>query len=680
MLMFHDLPGVAVSCLLGPLLFVAPGFVAGQAANLVGFRQAGIGLRLLLSLPLSVAISPLLAFLLMRSGITGLVWGGFGVIWMAFLFCVIRDRKLIALGLAKVTWKPAVGWGLALMGFLSVMALSLVDLEMNDGLYPALSTHDTVKHVFVAEAISRTGVPPMNPAYSAGQPIPLYYYYHWFILPSLTDQLAGPYAGAREAVTACTIWTALSLMALIAVLLSIWDVRGLVPGRKSLAIGIALLGVMGFDLVPFLWSRAYGLPHPTPNVLYSLEWWADDQVTAWSNVMLWVPHHLGALVACFMGFLILDDLVRRGSSLAGCLCAGVAFASAVGQSIWVGATGAIILGTWFLHVALRGERRELVPHLLAALATLLFAAPFIYDLQRTGHSQGSPIIFHVRHLDLASAFVDHFAVTGVVPRTIIFVLLLPVFYFMELGFFAIAGLANWRHRRAQAEPLSRQERFFRWTAITAWFVCTFFRSAIVNNDFGWRATMFLQLPLLLWAVPVVQSLFGENHLNLTPRLRLWLIVSLLTGASGTLVELVMHRTHCEGERGDYATHLRDAYLWINANTPTDAVIQHNPDRAYEYMLGLYTYRQTAVVDRVYGGLFGVNPEMLSTVIEPCVAMFQKGSTASEVLATCQRFGITHLIIRVVDPIWRDETSWARKCPAVYDIDDVRVIRVADLAE
>ena len=67
--------------------------------------------------------------------------------------------------------------------------------------------------------------------------------------------------------------------------------------------------------------------------------------------MIWVPHHVGALVTGLIGFLVLWDagtttsLQRR---IAGSALAGIAFASATGTSIYVTLVFAIFLCVWFL--------------------------------------------------------------------------------------------------------------------------------------------------------------------------------------------------------------------------------------------------------------------------------------------------------------------------------------------
>ena len=50
------------------------------------------------------------------------------------------------------------------------------------------------------------------------------------------------------------------------------------------------------------------------NISPSVEWW-NNQVDGWLYTMLWEPHYLCAVIACFTGFLILWDLEDDASPL-----------------------------------------------------------------------------------------------------------------------------------------------------------------------------------------------------------------------------------------------------------------------------------------------------------------------------------------------------------------------------
>ena len=69
--------------------------------------------------------------------------------------------------------------------------------------------------------------------------------------------------------------------------------------RKTL-LGIGLLAVTGLDLLPtlYIWFAGHVW-------LDDMELWNEAQITSWAGSLLWVPHHVAALIACFVAFLLL---------------------------------------------------------------------------------------------------------------------------------------------------------------------------------------------------------------------------------------------------------------------------------------------------------------------------------------------------------------------------------------
>ncbi len=61
-----------------------------------------------------------------------------------------------------------------------------------------------------------------------------------------------------------------------------------------------MLCVTGLDLLPVTY-----LGFAKHFWLSDMEWWNEPQITSWMGSLLWVPHHVGALLACFVGFLLL---------------------------------------------------------------------------------------------------------------------------------------------------------------------------------------------------------------------------------------------------------------------------------------------------------------------------------------------------------------------------------------
>jgi len=70
--------------LFGLFAFV-PGYAVGWTADFIGFRHRTAVTRLVLSVPVSIGVSPLLAYLTSRFGSIALTWFAFGVLWLVFL-------------------------------------------------------------------------------------------------------------------------------------------------------------------------------------------------------------------------------------------------------------------------------------------------------------------------------------------------------------------------------------------------------------------------------------------------------------------------------------------------------------------------------------------------------------------------------------------------------------------
>src|SRR5581483_3196915 len=95
-----------------------------------------------------------------------------------------------------------------------------------------------------------------------------------------------------------------------------------------------------------------------------------------------VPHHLAALIACWVGFLMLaDGAVRDRHALTRhdavpIAVAGMAFASAAGLSVWVALGGAATVLLWGAALAI--ERRWWLLATIAAAGVVSFAAAAFY--------------------------------------------------------------------------------------------------------------------------------------------------------------------------------------------------------------------------------------------------------------------------------------------------------------
>src|SRR5271157_2963930 len=87
-----DTLGILKACLaLLPFVF-APGYVAGWALDLFEFRQRRLILRLILAVPLTIAICPMLSYLLARFFEPGL-WAFYIAVFAACLLLLVKQAR-----------------------------------------------------------------------------------------------------------------------------------------------------------------------------------------------------------------------------------------------------------------------------------------------------------------------------------------------------------------------------------------------------------------------------------------------------------------------------------------------------------------------------------------------------------------------------------------------------------
>ena len=138
-------------------------------------------------------------------------------------------------------------------------------------------------------------------------------------------------------------------------------------------------------------------------------------------------------------------------------------------------------------------------------------------------------------------------------QNIINLILLPLNYLFELGFFLLIGLEWWQNRRRlgwRTNPYKTAEVILLATTV---FLATFFRSLLTEgNDFGWRGWMFGQFVLLVWAVDIFQFVWKKENADEAIPIRLdkqtarsrriiWLF--LVIGVMTTTLDVFLLRTY-----------------------------------------------------------------------------------------------------------------------------------------
>ncbi|HEY2016591.1 MAG TPA: hypothetical protein VGH38_23975 [Bryobacteraceae bacterium] len=480
-----------------------------------------------------------------------------------------------------------------------------------------------------------------------------------------------------------TVWCGIGLIALVALYLRFFQGKGKTDIDRRARIGVLLLGVTGLDIVPILLHERF-----THLIQPTIEWW-NDQVAAWVTAMLWVPHHVAGLVACLTGFLLLWDVTRfpdRRGRLAVAATAGVMFASALGLTIYVTLVFAIFLGIWVPIAFFRNNRAHARLICLSGLTAFLLALPYLIELFAgdSGPTGAGPLLrFAVKPF----TFVDWlFKLDGGWRMAVTNLMLLPLNYSLELGFFLIAGVLQgavlWRQRHSLTD-----ERVCSFVmAAVSFVVCTFVQSGVIgNNDFGWRGMMIAQFVLLMCGAELLtegllssNARRGRSHV----RARHWrglIVATLVLGTAGSAYEVVkirffplasdraltgkMRWLAPDGRLGARTHALRQLYETLKQRTPIDAVFQHNPDTdPQDSFHGMYADRQLAAETLTCGVIFGGDAGRCRNRIGDIAAMFDRSKLfdPTRIEESCGRLSIDVLVVKDTDSVWRDPESWVWK--------------------
>jgi hypothetical protein len=320
----QDILGATLAFCLFPLVILFPGYVTGWALNLFDFRVRQPIVRLGIGLVLSFAVSPIVLDLtssLLSVKFALLILGGFAAV---FTFIIIKKEKPALTSETNRRAKVLLWVG----GVWAILAiLSQVDTQWKDQLYFSMVSLDQTMRVSVIDAMTRTGVPPINPSYYPGHPVQLtFLYYFWYIVGSIIDVIGGRYVDARAALNASAAWSGLGLMAIIALYLRLRNADNTETAWKSARIGIGLLAVSGLDALPIMVVIA-----SIGSIVGTVEIW-NTVIAAWVDSLLWVPHHVAALIAGLSAIMLAH--FARGKSttrqFAILTIAGLGFASAFG--------------------------------------------------------------------------------------------------------------------------------------------------------------------------------------------------------------------------------------------------------------------------------------------------------------------------------------------------------------
>jgi len=665
----QDIFGAALAFCLFPLVIVIPGYVVGWSLDLFDFRLRQFIVRLGIGLALSFAVSPIVLYLtssLLSFNFTLLTLAGFAA---AFVAIILKDKPVFTVEekkQSKILFWIGIGWT-------AFAILSLINIQWGDKLFLSVTSFDQTTRVSIIDAMTRTGIPPINPSYYPGHPVQLtFLYYFWYILGSMIDAIGGRYIDARAALNASSVWAGLGLMAVIALYLRQRNANNGRAGWRSARIGTGLLSVSGLDILPIIL-----LMIRTGQIVGSVDVW-NTWIPSWIASALWVPHHVAALIAG-LSVMMLAQFARgkpASKQFVILAIAGLGFASALGLSIYVTLVFVVFWGIWLMALFFQKQDRSLIlPMVFCGILAILLASPFLMGLLQGSGSGGAgrlPIAFEIRTFLQLESFVKEWTP---IARSLIMLLVLPINYIFELGFFFMAGLYWFKikdKKNFQSNPFYSAEVIL---LSAAFLIGSCLRSTLItSNDLGWRAWLPGQFILLIWGVDVlenfvftskpVSSITGEAKKN-----RNLLLAFLSIGILTSLMDAVLLRTAWPIMTGPDVTRkyysARLVYDYLRDNIPADVITQNNPLMYTDRPSGLYGTHQMVISDRT---AYGVPADVFTNLTDRVGVIFMNENINDWQFTdeVCRKHSIDILIVEDTDPFWNNISSLKVQRSPLYE--------------
>lgn len=693
--MLQDIRGTLLAFALYTLIMMVPGYVIGWFTNIFNFRKRIAIVQYLIGIVLSNIISPILMFLCARFVSISFAIAislALLVIWMGILWIQIKSRQLSAMGWQSLDkyHKAALITGIAWVSF---SILRLVDIQIGQHLYFSVTAADLTTRVSVVDAVTRTGVPPINPGYFPGHPVPLaFLYYFWYILGSMVDAMGGTWVTPYNTMVASTAWAGIIAVATTAMYIRLRDNPSQDNPRKLSGIAAQLYLISGLDFIPII-SELLLLWLTFGKIVTNgqIEGW-NSPIISWMNAIAWVPHHAAATFACITAMLIFLEAIKgKIHPVMATILAGLAFASATGLSVWVPLVFAIFWGIWILVLLFKKDTlKTAIAMVLSGLIALIAISPFIIGLFHSGglgSGNGHPIEFYVRPF-IASIFF-HFK--SKLDLYIFNFLALPLNYLFELGFCFLTAILWIRSRIKAGKPW---EQIYVAEALLLSVVTifmSFFHSTVIKiNDLGIRPWLLGQFVLLIWATDIIAPWLGDTFLIKLSRFKplpdsgkyaglfqIFFILGFLT----TLLEITAVRfvpimidqniialpvdaspdTHL-GERTYFA---RQAYDYISNHLKKNVIIQSNPYHELDRQDGLYANHQMVFADRT---IYGLSQQEFNRLRDAVGQIFniQKNVNWKTIDRVCQQNLINYIVVGDTDPLWTSVALLATQRPPIFE--------------
>lgn len=624
---FQDMIGVTAATLLSLLLITSAGFGIAELMGRAGFLPEQGWRRACWALVLGPALLPAVDALLLR--------------WTGMASVLVLHGALAAVGAPpalQTARRVPLRWWSAILACFVAAAWANVDFDWNGRLYQSVIILDGVKHAAVVGALAQSGVPLHDPFFA--RPGIAGYYYYFYIGPALIHWVGHALIDSRAAFAAATFIT---LLAFPALLMLIGEAAALIPAnarRRFFRFVVLLCFVSGLDLLAGIWIWL-----KTGDVVAQLDWWSEEIRWALTSI-LWVPHHMSAIIAVYTGCLLIARS-NRSSVLPSAALAGLAFATAFGCSLWIALAAAPILALWWLFDRAKADASPIWALPLSGALALVVCVPQIMDIYAGRTMTGPPLSWYMRPLGPIRV-LPHTAMQWIVHLAV-----MPGGYLMEFGIFglgAIVFLARGRLRESRSTSIGR---LLMVGAPVALLLVTFVRSSVIYNDFGWRAVWFAQLPAFAWTASVLAR--TRNQLRSSP---IWTAAFAL-GVAAVVWDmagirlirpyffLVFINDH---PAVDYDN--RGAYAWLDRNVPASVMVQHNPtDTGRAFDFGLYSDRKVAVADGD-ARLFGADDQAVHERVDLLTPIFRLPLAPAELRQRAAAAGVGGILLTSADPLWR----------------------------
>jgi hypothetical protein len=433
--------------------------------------------------------------------------------------------------------------------------------------------------------------------------------------------------------------------------------------------------VSGLDFSPALFLIWRSRLSTGSSVLQGdIEHW-NEQITAWVGALSWVPHHVAAMVACLAGVMLVQSARGKSALRQSTLLtiAGLAFASAVGLSIYVTAIFVVFWGLWMVILFLQKERGLSMAMAFSGIIALIAASPFLIGLisgRPSSANSGLPLALAVRRFGPILPYVQNYPS---ILTNILFFLFLPINYLLELGFFFVTGLL-WIQQNGKAKWKTNPFQTAEIILISVTFIVgSFIRSTVIgSNDLGWRVWLFGQFILLIWGVDAILRIFPDlalgkgQTISFTNQknwrsLRILLILGLIT----TIVDLTLLRIwpmfvdsgaagfpnsfSKDTNLGQRTFAAREAYEFINNRTPDNIHIQQNPNDLLNRPIGLYADRPIAISGHT---AYGISLQELLNHAGTVAKIFENATVWNEIDQSCKDNFIDIIVVSDKDPLWQ----------------------------